>query len=132
MIDLARVAEIAGLDLATFMDHPYQPELLGTWTLLSYVAAKTESVRLSGYLLNLPSRSPALLARAAAGLDRLSSGRIELGIGPGDTFAAKAVGASGERWSPAESVGALSEAIDVIRAIWGIPGPGLVELHDHY
>jgi alkanesulfonate monooxygenase SsuD/methylene tetrahydromethanopterin reductase-like flavin-dependent oxidoreductase (luciferase family) len=44
---------------------------------------------LSGYVLNLPSRPPAVLARAAASLDLLSSGRVELGLGPGDTFAAE-------------------------------------------
>ena len=83
----AQLSEELGFDLVTFQDHPYQPAFLDTWTLLSYVATQTELVRLSGYVLNLPSRSPAVLARAAASLDRLSSGRVELGIGPGDTYA---------------------------------------------
>ena len=87
VVELARLTERAGLDLVTFQDHPYQPAFLDTWTLLSYVATQTELVRLSGYVLNLPSRSPTVLARAAASLDRLSSGRVELGIGPGDTYA---------------------------------------------
>jgi alkanesulfonate monooxygenase SsuD/methylene tetrahydromethanopterin reductase-like flavin-dependent oxidoreductase (luciferase family) len=133
VIEQVRVAEAAGLDLATFMDHPYQPELLDTWTLLSYLAAKTERIRLSGYVLNLPSRPPAVLARAAASLDRLSSGRIELGIGPGDTFAAQSVAASGgARRSPAQSVEALSEAIDIIRAIWDVSVPGPLHRDGRY
>lgn len=133
VVEQVRVAEAAGLDLATFMDHPYQPELLDTWTLLSYLAAKTERIRLSGYVLNLPSRPPAVLARAAASLDRLSHGRVELGIGPGDTFAAQSVAASGgARRSPAESVEALTEAIDIIRAIWDVYAPGPVRLNGRY
>jgi luciferase-like monooxygenase len=71
VVELARLTERVGLDLVIFQDHPYQPAFLDTWTLLSYVAAQTERVRLSGYVLNLPSRSPAVLARAAASLDTL-------------------------------------------------------------
>ena len=77
VVGLARLTERAGLDLVTFMDHPYQPALLDTWTLLSYVAARTERVRLSGYVLNLPSRPPAVLARAAEHL-RLICGELQM------------------------------------------------------
>ena len=41
-VELAIVADRAGLDLVTFQDHPYQPALLDGWTLLSYVASRTE------------------------------------------------------------------------------------------
>jgi alkanesulfonate monooxygenase SsuD/methylene tetrahydromethanopterin reductase-like flavin-dependent oxidoreductase (luciferase family) len=134
VVGLARLTERAGLDLVTFMDHPYQPTLLDTWTLLSYVAASTERVRLSGYVLNLPSRPPAVLARAAASLDLLSSGRVELGLGPGDTFAAEAVAtAGGARRTPAQAVTALSEAIDIIRGIWDVSAAGEVRVDgEHY
>lgn len=40
-VEQAIVAEEAGLDLVTFQDHPYQPSFHDTWTLLSYVAART-------------------------------------------------------------------------------------------
>ena len=43
----ARHAERVGLDLVTFQDHPYQRRFLDTWTLLSYVAGRTERVRRS-------------------------------------------------------------------------------------
>src|ERR1700736_4359326 len=71
-------SEALGYDLVTFQDHPYQPAFLDTWTLLSWVAAQTERVHLSGNVINLPLRQPAVLARAAASLDLLSGGRFEL------------------------------------------------------
>jgi alkanesulfonate monooxygenase SsuD/methylene tetrahydromethanopterin reductase-like flavin-dependent oxidoreductase (luciferase family) len=52
VVRLAQLTEQAGLDLVTFMDHPCNPGFFDTWTLLSYVAAKTERVRLSGYVLS--------------------------------------------------------------------------------
>ncbi len=117
VVGLVRAAEDAGLDLATFQDHPYQPRFLDTWTLLSYAAARTERIRLSGNVLNLPLRPPAVLARAAASLDLLSGGRFELGLGAGGFWdAIEAMG--GRRLSPGQAVDALSEAIDVIRGVW--------------
>jgi alkanesulfonate monooxygenase SsuD/methylene tetrahydromethanopterin reductase-like flavin-dependent oxidoreductase (luciferase family) len=117
VIALAQLTEWVGLDLVTFQDHPYQPAFLDTWTLLSYVAAKTETVRLSGNVLNLPLRQPAVLARAAASLDLLSGGRFELGLGAGAYWdAIEAMG--GPNRAKGGAVAALSEAIDVIRAIW--------------
>jgi alkanesulfonate monooxygenase SsuD/methylene tetrahydromethanopterin reductase-like flavin-dependent oxidoreductase (luciferase family) len=134
VVGLARLTEQAGLDLVTFQDHPYQPAFLDTWTLLSYVAAQTQRVRLSGYVLNLPSRPPVVLARAAASLDLLSSGRVELGLGPGDTYALDAVESiGGPRRKPAEAVEALGEAIDIIRGIWDVSAPGGVRVEgQHY
>jgi alkanesulfonate monooxygenase SsuD/methylene tetrahydromethanopterin reductase-like flavin-dependent oxidoreductase (luciferase family)/FAD/FMN-containing dehydrogenase len=118
-VDLAVASEEAGLDLVTFQDHPYQPAFLDTWTLLSWVAARTERIHLSGNVLNVPLRQPAVLASAAASLDLLSGGRVELGLGAGgfwDAIAAMGV----ERLTPGESVDALSQAIDVIRGRWDV------------
>jgi alkanesulfonate monooxygenase SsuD/methylene tetrahydromethanopterin reductase-like flavin-dependent oxidoreductase (luciferase family) len=82
-VRLAVLSEQLGFDLVTFQDHPYQPAFLDTWTLLSWVAAQTERVQLSGNVLNLPLRQPAVLARSAASLDLLSGGRVSVGIGAG-------------------------------------------------
>jgi alkanesulfonate monooxygenase SsuD/methylene tetrahydromethanopterin reductase-like flavin-dependent oxidoreductase (luciferase family) len=109
----------------TFQDHPYQPAFLDTWTLLSYVAARTSRVRLAPNVVNLPLRPPAVLARSAASLDLLSGGRFELGLGAGAFWdAIEAFG--GRRLTPAQAVDALREAIAVIRAVWGT-GPRRVE-----
>lgn len=116
-VQLAQASEAAGLDLATFQDHPYQPAFLDTWTLLSYVAAKTTRIRLSGNVINLPLRGPAVLARAVASLDLLSGGRMELGLGAGG-FWDPIVAMGGKRLTAGESVTALEEGIDIIRGIW--------------
>ncbi|MCL3820032.1 LLM class flavin-dependent oxidoreductase [Aeromicrobium wangtongii] len=116
-VDLAVTSERAGLDLVTFQDHPYQPAFLDTWTLMSYVAARTERIALSGNVLNLPLRPPAVLAQAATSLDLLSGGRFELGLGAGAFWdAVDAMG--GRRLTPGQAVDALAEAIEVIRQLW--------------
>ncbi len=116
-VRLARLTEEVGLDLATFQDHPYQPAFLDTWTLLTWVAAATERITVSGNVLNVPLRPPAVLARAVASLDLLSGGRAALGLGAGG-FWDPIVAMGGERLTPGESVDALGEAIDIIRELW--------------
>ncbi|ABG05995.1 luciferase-like protein [Rubrobacter xylanophilus DSM 9941] len=131
-VELAEAAERAGLDLVTFQDHPYQPAFLDTWTLLSYVAARTRRVRLSGNVINLPLRHPAVLARSAATLDLLSGGRFELGLGAGGFWdAIEAMG--GPRRSPGQAVEALEEAIEIIRELWDTGERGGVRFDgEHY
>jgi FAD/FMN-containing dehydrogenase len=116
-VALAQLSEQLGFDLVTFQDHPYQPAFLDTWTLLSYTAAATSTIRLAPNVLNLPLRPPAVLARAATSLDLLSDGRFELGLGAGAFWdAIEAMG--GGRLTPGQSLEALEEAIDLIRGIW--------------
>jgi alkanesulfonate monooxygenase SsuD/methylene tetrahydromethanopterin reductase-like flavin-dependent oxidoreductase (luciferase family)/FAD/FMN-containing dehydrogenase len=132
VVALARLTEQVGLDLATFQDHPYQPAFLDTWTLLSWVAAQTETLRVAPNVLNLPLRQPAVLARAAASLDLLSGGRVELGLGAGAFWdGIEAMG--GRRLTPGQAVDALGEAIDVIRGIWDVSERGGVRVDGgHY
>lgn len=122
VVALAQLSERAGLDLVTFQDHPYQPAMLDTWTLLSYVAARTERVRLTGNVISLPLRPPVVLARAAASLDLLSGGRFDLGLGAG-AFLDAIEASGGPSLTPGKAVDALEEAIEIIRAVWS-PGQG--------
>lgn len=116
-VRLAQVSEEAGLDLVTFQDHPYNPGFLDTWTLLSWVAAQTTHITVSGNVLNLALRPPAVLAKSAASLDLLSGGRFALGLGTGGFWdAIEAMG--GPRLTPGQAVDALVEALDVIRGLW--------------
>ncbi|MGI9255257.1 MAG: LLM class flavin-dependent oxidoreductase, partial [Thermomicrobiales bacterium] len=119
VVELAQTSESLGYDLVTFQDHPYQPSHLDTWTLMSWVAAKTERVRIAGNVHCLPLRPPAVLAKSAASLDLLSGGRVELGLGAG-AFWDPIEAMGGRRLEPREAVDALDEAIDIIRGIWDV------------
>ncbi|ACZ20590.1 flavin-dependent oxidoreductase, F420-dependent methylene-tetrahydromethanopterin reductase [Sanguibacter keddieii DSM 10542] len=127
VLELTAASEAAGLDLATFQDHPYQPGFLDTWTLLSFLAARTTTLRLVPNVINLPLRPPAVLARAAASLDRLSGGRIELGLGAG-AFWDAIVAMGGERLTPGESIVALGEAVEIIRGVWDADDTSLLRV----
>jgi alkanesulfonate monooxygenase SsuD/methylene tetrahydromethanopterin reductase-like flavin-dependent oxidoreductase (luciferase family) len=127
-VSQAVVADEAGLDYLAVQDHPYQRRFFDTWTLLSYVAARTRSIRLLTDVINLPLRLPTVLAKSAASLDILSGGRVEIGIGAGGFWDAIAA-MGGPRRTPKESVDALEEAIAIIRDFWSAdaalrhPGP---------
>lgn len=110
-------ADRAGLDLVGIQDHPYQRRFLDTWSLIPYLAARTERVRFFPDVANLPLRPPAVMAKAAATIDLVSGGRFELGLGAGAFW--EGIGAMGGpvRSGP-ESVDALEEAIEVIRLMW--------------
>lgn len=130
-VALAQLSEQAGLDLVTFQDHPYQPAFLDTWTLLSWVAARTERIHLAANVHSLPMRPPAVLARSAASLDLLSGGRYDLALGAGGFWDAIAA-MGGPRRSPGEAVDAFSEALDIIRGIWNASERGGVRVDGRY
>jgi len=114
---VATAADRAGLDLVGIQDHPYQRRFLDTWTLISTLVPVTERVRFLPDVANLPLRPPAMLAKAAASLDMLSGGRIEMGLGAG-AFWDAVVGMGGPRRSPGEAVRSVEEAIQVMRLVW--------------
>ncbi|WP_330272814.1 LLM class flavin-dependent oxidoreductase [Lentzea sp. NBC_00516] len=127
---LAQAADVLGLELVSIQDHPYNAANLDTWTSLSVIAATTTNVRVFPNVANLPLRPPAMLARAAASLDVITGGRVELGLGAGAFWDAIAA-MDGPHRTPAESVEALEEAIAVIRALW-TPGRGIRLQGKHY
>jgi alkanesulfonate monooxygenase SsuD/methylene tetrahydromethanopterin reductase-like flavin-dependent oxidoreductase (luciferase family) len=113
----AAVADQLGFDVVGVQDHPYQRRFYDTWTLLSAMAMRTQRITMFPDVANLPLRPPAMLAKAAATLDILSGGRVELGLGAGGFWEAIAA-YGGEARTPGESVSALEEAIQVIRLLW--------------
>lgn len=117
LVQQAQLCEQLGLDLIGIQDHPYQYRFLDTWTLISYLAAKTERIRFFQDVANLPLRLPSVLAKSAASLDVLTGGRVELGLGAGAFWTAVAA-MGGPNRSPREAVDALAEAIQVIRLMW--------------
>lgn len=83
-------------------------------SMLGYLAAKTSRVRLGTGIINVFSRTPALIAQTAAGLDRLTEGRFELGLG---TSGPQVI----EGWHGmpyAQPITRLREVIDICRIAW--------------
>src|SRR5919204_6014060 len=77
----AEHAEALGFDLVTHPDHLHRPyPTFEPWTLLAWVAARTSRVQVMPSVLALPYRAPAMLAKMAESFDRLSGGRLILGL----------------------------------------------------
>jgi alkanesulfonate monooxygenase SsuD/methylene tetrahydromethanopterin reductase-like flavin-dependent oxidoreductase (luciferase family) len=86
LVALARAAETAGWDGVFLWDHLMHAGDLPAcdpWVALGAIAAVTSRVRLGPLVTPLPRRRPWKVAREAATLDRLSSGRAVLGVGIG-------------------------------------------------
>ena len=69
--------EKAGLDVA-WIPEAYSFDAVSA---MGYIAAKTERITIASGILNIYSRTPALMAMTAAGVDALSEGRCMLGLG---------------------------------------------------
>ncbi|MBC7302815.1 MAG: LLM class F420-dependent oxidoreductase [Nocardia sp.] len=90
--EVAVAVEQAGFDGLSLSEHPVPGarwlhagghQTLDPFVALGYVAAATERLRLLTYLAVAPYRNPFLLAKAAATVDKLSGGRVTLGLGTG-------------------------------------------------
>src|SRR5699024_12174162 len=80
IFELVRVAEELVMIIASVQDHPYQRRHLDAWTLLSALGARTSTIKLAPDVASLPLRPPVVLAKAAATLDLITSGRVEMGL----------------------------------------------------
>jgi probable F420-dependent oxidoreductase len=90
ILAMAQAAESIGFDAIWISDHVGFGDPEGdwrgaweSWTLLSALAASTIRVALGNYVLAVPFRQPALLAKMAETLDEVSDGRLILGLGAG-------------------------------------------------
>lgn len=90
--DIAAVVERCGFDGFSISEHPVPGarwmdsgghQTLDPFVALGFAAAATERLKLLTHLAVAPYRNPFLLAKAAATLDRLSGGRLVLGLGAG-------------------------------------------------
>ncbi len=118
-------AEQLGFDVVTLHGdvlHGNNPSF-ELWTLLCWVAAHTTSIRVAPVVLALPHRHPAVQAKMAETLDRLSGGRLILVLGAGGPMNEPAYRALGRASrSPREKVQALEEAVDLLRGLWSASG----------
>jgi len=116
--------------LYPYTDSGYPPVTSDTpsydpWVVLSYLAAGTERIRLATNIYILPLRHPLQTARSVVSVDRVSGGRVTLGIGVGwlaDEFAYLGLGFAdrGRR---------TDAAIDAIRRLWS---EDVIEVHDEH
>lgn len=123
VIEFAQAVEKAGFHTIAFTEHPAPSAkwlhagghvTFDPLAALAFCAAVTRRVQLMTYVLVLPYRNPLVTAKTVATVDRLSGGRLNLGVGGGylrSEFAA--VGSEFERR------GALfDEALDVLSTVW--------------
>lgn len=117
----AREVERLGFDFVCASDHLHGSHpTFETWTMLTWIAAATERVRIVPNVLGLPYRSPAVLAKMAETLDRLSGGRLVLGLGAGGADAEFEAFGLGVR-TPGEKVDGLEDALHIMRRLWTEP-----------
>ncbi|MGW5343256.1 LLM class F420-dependent oxidoreductase [Streptomyces sp. NPDC004050] len=108
--DEAAALESAGLDAvwvaeAWGFDSP---------TIMGYLAARTERMKIGSAIVNVYSRTPALIAQTAAGLDALSGGRALLGLGASGPQVVE--GWHGKPYD--RPLGRTRETVELCRRIW--------------
>lgn len=137
-LEICRRAEALGFDSVWAGEHVVKPDHIGSFypyaedgvmpgepdtiipdplIWLAYVAAAAPTLRLGTCILILPQRNPVVLAKELGTLDRLSGGRVELGIGVG--WMKEEFDALGINW---ERRGARTdEYVDAMKALWSGP-----------
>ena len=81
-LDWVRLADRAGFDTLSTLDRPNY-DMWDPLVSLAAAAAATERIRLATTTLPLPNRNEVLVAKQAAVIDRLSGGRLSLGVSLG-------------------------------------------------
>jgi len=115
-IDFNVEAEALGFHSTFLVEHHFTGwnQVSATLTLLTWLAARTSTLRLGTAVMVLPWHNPVILAEQAATLDLLSDGRLDFGIGKGYRYS-EFTGFS----IPLEEADArFTEALDVITRAW--------------
>src|SRR6185437_16179988 len=120
-VAFAQRAAHLGFDFLSSSDHPSGPQpSFETWSLLTWIAASTSRIAVATRVLGVPYRPPAMVAKMAETLDRLSGGRLILGLGGGysdEEFQAFGLPVP----TPRAKVDGLAEAIEIARGLWHEP-----------
>jgi alkanesulfonate monooxygenase SsuD/methylene tetrahydromethanopterin reductase-like flavin-dependent oxidoreductase (luciferase family) len=93
-------------------------EAADPWITLAAVATATERLRLGPMVTPLARRRPAKLARETATLDRLSGGRLTLGVGLGSDKYGGELSRTGEEQDSRVRGAMLDEALEILAAAW--------------
>lgn len=117
-IDAVQRMEAGGIDSYWCYDHPQSNA--DCWTALAALAATTSKIRLGTLVDCIYYRSPYLLARQAADVDRISGGRLVLGLGIGDNVPEfEQMGIPFP--SMKERQQGMDETIAIVRGLWSDP-----------
>lgn len=106
---MIRLSEKSGIDYAWITDHYNNRD---SFSLLTYIAAKTDRIMLGPGVTNPYTRHPAQLASAIATVNEISGGRAVFGIGPGDRVTFDALDIAWERplrW--------MRESVEIVRQL---------------
>lgn len=131
VVEVARVAEEAGIDQVSLTDHVVMGENLGRYpygrfpspldfpwfepiTVLAAIAGGTRRIRLSAGVLIAPLRPAVLLAKQLATLDVMSRGRVSIGVGLG--WQKEEYDACGVPWEGRYT--RLEEQVRACRLLW--------------
>jgi F420-dependent oxidoreductase-like protein len=122
--DLAREAERVGVESFWVSDHFFggavgvpDRDCLEAFTLLAALARETTRIRLGVLVAAAQYRSPALLAKIVAGIDQMSDGRFEFGVGAG--WKAEEYRAYGYDFPAAGArVEQLKDTLEICRRMW--------------
>jgi alkanesulfonate monooxygenase SsuD/methylene tetrahydromethanopterin reductase-like flavin-dependent oxidoreductase (luciferase family) len=115
-----RLAADAGFDLIATADHlrhPRDPTVPGLdgWSVLAAWAVASRGLRLAMLVSNIIYRHPVVVAKQAITVDRLSGGRVDLGVGTG-VYPTDHAMAGVPAWSPSERVQRLREFVQALDA----------------
>ena len=113
-------AEALGFRSSFVVEHHFSGwnQVSATLNLLTWVAARTRTLRVGSAVMVLPWHNPVLLAEQAAMLDMLSRGRLDFGIGKGYRYSEF----RGFQVAMEEAEARFDEALDVIVRAWTTRG----------
>lgn len=123
VLAVAREAERVGLRALWLSDHLFlnkdstATNCLEAWSALAALAVDTKTIRLGTMVTSQSYRNPALLAKIAAGVDHMSNGRLEFGVGAG--WKEVEYKAYGYDFPPAGTrVDQLDETLEICTRMW--------------
>ena len=121
LAELAHDAEGAGWDGffiwdAVFFDPTFHP-MADPWVALAAVAMNTQRLRIGTLVTPLARRRPWKLARETVSVDRISDGRLILGVGLGDPVQWD-FGFFGDETDPKIRARKLDEGLDILTGLW--------------
>jgi len=131
---LAAEAEEAGWHGVFVWDHVRWREpvtdVADAWITLAAIATATHDIRLGPLVTPLARRRPVKVARETATLDRLSDGRLTLGVGLGSDRSGKELSITGEELNDRRRASMLDGALEILTAAW--TGEPVYHRGEHY